>query len=283
MELAKRIGVSTHSLFSVTMDEAISQIRNAGFDTFELVPADFQGAGGFPYSDLNPGVWPRECTPDQRAELRGKLGCFSQVTVHAPHLGVLFGSRNPGVHEEAVRQYTEAIEFALDIGAATVSFHHTGIEPSVDFARKVLPLAYEHNLRFAYENGGSMKDLQPIIDEIDDDCFGLLLDVGHAANGRMDAVEIIDRFAGKLFEIHASGVYRWETLFPIDGWGIDHYPFEMNDGVDYPSIMTKLDEVGFEGPIILEICYARHNNEIIEYCKSAKEHILNLDLPGGRA
>ena len=54
---------------------------------------------------------------------------------------------------------------------------------------------------------------------------------------------IITSFAPRLFEIHASGVYRSSTYFPTDGWGIDHYPFEMNEGVDYSQILETLGRV----------------------------------------
>lgn len=104
MTLRERIGVSTDSLFGVSLDVAIDQICRAGFQTFELILADFQASGGFPCSDLNPGVWPRDCTEANIERLKQKLACFAQITVHAPHLGTMFGSGNPGVREEAERQ-----------------------------------------------------------------------------------------------------------------------------------------------------------------------------------
>ena len=277
MELGRRIGVSTDSLFDVSFDEAIDLLIDAGFDALEIIPADFQGAGGFPYTSLNPGIWPRTCPGAERDRIRERLSCFSQVTVHAPHLGVDIGSRNPGIRQESERQYVECIEFAVDIGVRIVSFHHAGIEPSVQFARKALPYAHEHDLLMAFENGPNLMPLRRILEQIDDDRFGLLLDVGHAANGGLEATAIMDEFAARLVEIHASGVYRGAERYVQDGWGIDHFPFELNDAVDYPGIVAKLEEIGFLGPIVLEICYARCNDEIIEYCKSAKAHLVKVE------
>lgn len=91
MRLAEQLGVSTDSLFGVSLEEAVRQVHGAGFQVFELIPADFQGAAGFPYSDLNPGVWPRDCDEARIEQLRQVLSCFSQVAVHAPHLGTMFG------------------------------------------------------------------------------------------------------------------------------------------------------------------------------------------------
>jgi len=237
MTLTQRIGVSTDSLFDVSFDEAMAQLAGAGFETFEIIPADFQGAGGFPYSRLNPGVWPRTFGKDQRRRLKDTLGAFSQVTVHAPHLGVDIGSRNPGVREESQRQYIECIEFAIDIGAKIVSFHHTGMEASIEFAQLALPYACEHDLHLAYENG-SIAALREILDSIDHERFGLLLDVGHVANAGLDAADLIDEFSGRIVEIHASGVYRGSVRFPVDGWGIDHFPFELNDAVDSLGLLS---------------------------------------------
>jgi hypothetical protein len=92
MTMHEQLGVSTDSLFGVSLDKAVHQVRDAGFRVFELIPADFQGAGGFPYTDLNPGVWPRDCDGARIEQLRQMLSCFSQVTIHAPHLGTMFGS-----------------------------------------------------------------------------------------------------------------------------------------------------------------------------------------------
>ena len=79
------------------------------------------------------------------------------------------------------------------IGARVVSFHHSGVEASVEFGRQALPFAHEHDLLLAYENGAqSMPVIAEILGRLDDERFGLLLDVGHAANGRTDASDIIE-------------------------------------------------------------------------------------------
>jgi sugar phosphate isomerase/epimerase len=149
--------------------------------------------------------------------------------------------------------------------------------------RKALPYAYEHELRLAYENGPDIGALEPILEEIDDDRFGLLLDVGHVANGRHDAVALIKKWADQLVEVHASGVYTGNQYRPTDGWGIDHFPLEMNDAVNYPAILKALKAVGFGGPIVLEICYARTNDDIVDYCRSAREYLLQLERKVARA
>jgi len=263
MKIDERIGVSTHALFDLTIDQAIIDISKSGFNTFEIIPADFQGAGGFPFTWKNPGVWPRTFGKEKREELKHKLSCFSQVTVHAPHIGVDIGSCNPGIREESMKQYIDSIEFAHDIGSKIVTFHHGGIAESIEFGRKAVPYAHKYDLRFGYENGGieSIKELKTIIAQINDEKFGLLLDVGHACE---HAPKCIDTFRDKIVEIHASGVYR----------DIDHFPLEMNEGVDYPLVIRKLKNIGYQGPIIFEICYARTINDIMAYCKTAKKELM---------
>ena len=50
----------------------------------------------------------------------------------------------------------------------------------------------------------------------------------------------------------------------------------MNNCVDYPAILKELKDIGFEGPVILELCYARTNDDIIKYCKSAKKYLVGV-------
>ena len=273
MEFSRRIGVSTDSFYDISLDEAIDLLQKAEFGTFEIIPADYMGAGGYPYSALNPGMWMRDFGQSQRRELRKKLGCFDLVTVHAPHLGINVNSRNPGIAEESIRQCIECFEFAHDIGSRMVTFHNYGLE----FARIATRYAHQYDVQTGYENGPASGGLIDTIEEIDDGRFGLLIDVGHTVNGHHDPAKLIEENSDKLVEVHISGgVYRSEHRFPIDGWGMDHFPFELNDGVDYPSIVNKLDKVGYQGPIILEICYARYAHEIIEYCKRAKQELVSI-------
>lgn len=240
MSLYDQLGVSTDSLFGVSLDTAVRQLHDAGFPVFELIPADFQGAGGFPYSALNPGVWPDDCDEAETERLRDQLSCFDTLTLHAPHLGTMFGSPNPGVREVANQQYRDFMKFAVQLGARILSFHHAGPEASIEFAREALPYAHEHDLVLAYENGPNVGALEFILEQIDDERFGLLLDVGHVANGRRDAAELIRKWGSRLVEIHASGVYTGDQYRPTDGWGIDHFPLEMNDAVDYPAVLAAL-------------------------------------------
>jgi sugar phosphate isomerase/epimerase len=276
MNIPDQLGVSTDSLFGVSLDAAVQQLRNCGFSVFELIPADFQGAGGFPYTELNPGVWPYDCDEAETERLREQLSCFQTLTLHAPHLGTMFGSRNPGVREVANQQYLDFMKFAVRLGSRIISFHHAGFEASVDFAREALPYAHEHDLLLAYENGPDVEALETILEAIDDDRFGLLLDVGHVANGRHDAAELIRKWNSRIVEIHASGVYTGDQYRAADRWGIDHFPLEMNDAVDYPAILAALKEIDFQGPIILEICYARTNDDILQYCLQAREYLTDL-------
>lgn len=70
---------------------------------------------------------------------------------------------------------------------------------------------------------------------------------------------------------------------PTDSWGIDHFPLEMNDAVNYPAIVKALKAIGFGGPVVLEICYARTNDEFVDYCRSAREHLIQLERKVARA
>lgn len=44
-----------------------------------------------------------------------------------------------------------------------------------------------------------------------------------------------------------------------------------------PPSSLHCKEVGFKGPIILEICYARTNDDILQYCLQAREYLRSLE------
>ncbi|NQT18642.1 MAG: hypothetical protein HQ592_02975 [Planctomycetes bacterium] len=41
--------------------------------------------------------------------------------------------------------------------------------------------------------------------------------------------------------------------------------------------MKALKAVGFGGPVVLEICYGRTNDDIVGHCKSAREYLVRMD------
>lgn len=293
MEIERRIGVSTHVLPGVSLSEAIRRVSDAGFWTFEIVPADFQAVVGFPEMIPNAGVWPRTFGKPARRELRKELEVFETVTVHTPHLGGLnIASINPGIREESRRQHTECIEFAADVGATICTLHPGELKQdsargwerqlhqhNVDFAKKALELAHKHDLRTGYESAEGDPWLEEIIREIDDTRFGLHLDVCNSyvwevfpklsdpEKAHAEIERLIDTYADRIPEVHVHGAFGW--------WGetLSHQSFRRDNVVDWKRIVCKLKSVSFDGPFIFEI-QSKDIDTVLADCVEAKETIV---------
>lgn len=271
--IESRIGISTHVLPGVSLDEAINAVARAGFRAFELVPADWQCVVGHPRMIRNAGVWPRTFGKTERAALRKQLEVFEIVTVHSPHLGGLnIAAINPGIREESRRQDRELIEFAADIGAASVTFHPGNVVQdschgweddfhrlNIEFARELAELAEKFDLPVGFETAEGDPNVGDIVDRVGRDHFGMHLDVCNsyaweifpklrnpdAAHAELERV--IGRYGPRLTEVHVHGAFHW--------WGgvLTHQSFQRNNVIDWPRILRKLKEAGYAGPLILEI------------------------------
>jgi sugar phosphate isomerase/epimerase len=300
LDIAHRIGVSTFWLpaGATTLEETITQVRAAGLDTLEIVPADYQGVMGYP-TVRSPGLWPRTFGREQRRRLRLLLQDFALVTVHGPHLGGLnLASINPGIRAETQRQFIECIELAVDLGVHTVTFHAGGhnwgyleppaevIERSVEFGKTAVSYAEKHDLHMGYEVGSPF--VTEIIDAIGSDRFGLNLDLGHAVHeglrqgrpversvsgdgtvvGTGRILNYIQHFTGKVVEVHVHGVY----VHSLDVE--DHQPLDRNNIISFPQVVAALKGTGFAGPFVFELM-ANDVPTMLKFCQEGKQKLLD--------
>ena len=282
---ARRFGVSTHFLPAThgeTLLRAIEMVRAAGFGGFELVPADYQGNIGYPYTVRNVGVWPRTFGKEARSELAEALRPFAFVTVHSPNLGVNIASINPGIREECVRQYMEIMELAVDVGAEIVTWHcgkltdgfvspaEDIIARDLDFGRRALDYARAHRLHVGYEVTAPFARLSRELDELGPE-FGLNLDIGHAAMGDVPPEGWIDRYGDRIIEVHFNSVFQlWDP-----GVFVEHQPMERNNVINYPAVFGRLKARNYQGPIVLEML----GNDIpqaLDVCRRAMDGIVRL-------
>ncbi len=301
LDIAARIGVSTFWLpaGSATLEEIISQVRAAGLDTLEIVPADYQGVMGYP-TVRSAGLWPRTFGQEERRRLRALIEDFSIVTVHGPHLGGLnLASINPGIRAETQRQFVECIELAVDLGVRIVTFHSGDfnwgyLEPpadvitrGVEFGRIAAEHAEKHDLVMGYEVGPPL--VTDIIDAIGSDRFGLHLDLGHAvheglrqgraveqsvsgAGGAVATAHILNyvrHFAGRIVEVHVHGAY-------VHSLGVeDHQPLDRNNIIDFPRVISELKATGFAGPFVFELM-GNDVATVLAYCRQGKDRLVEL-------
>ena len=261
MDFQNRLCVSTGVLAATrgeTLFEAIRMVKAAGFKGLELVAAAFGSPVGFPYTVPNVGLWPREYSKAQRAELKERLKGFKTLTVHAPHVGLNIAYLNPGLREESQRQYIETIELAMDLGIKVITFHcgsrtgslrvpqETYAKYEIEFACRALPLAEEHDLLLGYESG-PFERLKKVIGEVDHPRFGINLDIGHAAMGGVTPEEWIKHFGEKIVEVHLNSVTRHSGGF------IEHQPVERNNVINYEAVFAGFKGINYQGPLVLEL------------------------------
>lgn len=262
-----RIGVSTISMCGIPALEAIQMVADAGFKVMEIWAADFQGVIGFPLKPAA-GIWARTCSPDDRRRFKDTLSPFDTVIVHVQLYGTDIAALNPGIREESRRQYFEALELGMDLGASHVTYHTGSMgnvlgadgpdrakqssDYNVQMAHELVERSEGTGILMGYENG-SLRGMHRLIEAIDYPRFGLLLDVPHAAmaasyKGTEGIIDDMELFTGKIVEVHAHGL--WADVCVLR----DHQDTRKNNCLDYRVIMPKLRAMGYDGPFVFEIC-----------------------------
>jgi sugar phosphate isomerase/epimerase len=255
----------------IPIEEAIRRIRDAGFGAIEVVPVKVE-------HDPTVDDWLDYFTPGKRKEVRSLLTAFATVTVHSSSLGVNICHPDPVERRRAAVRYDALLEFAADAGAPTVTLHAGDAGDSdltdryhVEYGQGAAAVAARHDLRAGYEFFSP-----EVITQIDSPHWGLLFDIGHAAQRMSPSREEctrgvlawIERMLPVIVEFHVHGVL-------IDGVSlIDHQPFQRNTGLDYARIMALVTESGYDGPLMLEIEVPANPETTIAYCQEAKRTLL---------
>ena len=260
---------------------------------------DFDSELGTPDPFVQGGVWPRTFDAEQRQKLKDVVAKMPVVTVHGTPYDLNVAANNPAIREESIRQYEEAMDLARDIGAGTVTYHpgkpsgrmipeSVLIERHVEFANRISQRAEEHGIRTGFENQDKEDDFNHMANirrQVNSHNWGHLLDIGQAIMGRRgDAtgmhggatnvvLEWIDALgADKIVQIHAHNVLGWSG---VPAAMVQHRAFEDGNCLDMEVIFGKLKDIGFDGPIILEIL-ENTPEKIIASSVSAKNMIREI-------
>lgn len=118
----------------------------------------------------------------------------------------------------------------------------------VDTMKKCSRIAYEHNLRFVIEprvgetisNSDAMLRL---IDEVNEDNFGAVLDTGHLHAAKELIPLSIEKLGNRIFYVHIS-----------DNDGRDNYHWAPGKGtIDWDAVFIGLKKHGFRGYIAIDV------------------------------
>lgn len=260
---------------------------------------DFDNELGNPNPFVQGGVWPRTFDAHQRQQLKKVVAKMPVVTVHGTPYDLNIAANNPGIREESIRQYEEAMDLARDIGANTVTYHpgkpsskvipeSVLIERHVDFARRISRRAESLGIRTGFENQEKEDDFNYFANirrQVDSPNWGHLLDIGQAIMGRRGemtgmhggatdvVIQWIDALrADTIVQIHAHNVLGWSG---VAAGMVQHRAFQDGNCLDMGTIFGKLKDIGFDGPIILEIL-ENTPEKIIESSVSAKNMIREI-------
>jgi sugar phosphate isomerase/epimerase len=202
------------------------------------------------------------------AELQQTLGFL--CTVHLPFLWIELASLNELIREASIASLRQAIEVTRAVDVHTYVLHLWGfttmqvlsqLQDSVQRELVTGVLMSQANRSLAalcemvdptdlcVENlEDSLFDLAvPIVEEHG---TSICLDVGHLALQGGSALGFLDRHRDRIREVHLH-----DAIVPrTDEWHTarDHLALGQGD-LDHEALLDKLAEIGYEGPIILEL------------------------------
>ncbi len=153
--------------------------------------------------------------------------------------------------EKLVDRYLNDIKVCKENNISMVVMHLTSksVAPKynqvgLDRLRKIVDYADELGVRIAFENTKIKGYLEYVIENIDNKNVGICFDSGHYHVHFKDEFDF-DKFKDRIFAVHLHDNDQSDDLhlIPFDGT------------IDWESLINKLKENGYTGPITMELCY----------------------------
>lgn len=212
----------------------IIKLKNAGFDGFFVCACQ---AGVSKYKDIGESVG------------------LNFEFIHAPFAGINTMWEEGEDYQRIFNQMRLTIESAARSGIPVVVFHlSSGWEPpapcELGFKRfdQLVSLARQKNVKVAFENLRNVENLLAIKERYKDNpAVGFCYDAGHE-HCYTQGVDWIREFGDKLLCVHIHDNFGYDRSCDPDAHLL---PFDGN--VDYADMMRRLDAVGFEGCLMLEV------------------------------
>ena len=251
---------------------SIGILHGLGFQTIELHPMGSPGARpGMP-----PGFEFDRMSDNDKQRLKDALQPFRYVSTHLPWVDTPYFSPFEPSHEYGVQRIETALQASAFVGAEVANVHvqrsaHISLEDAwpmlVQTFRRWGDVARDLGLRLAIETGypESVREFVKLIRDIDHEHVGATIDVGHQKNyaelkARVKAedkgtpegirayndvtLQIISELGSKTFHMHVHDIEP-------DTWA-EHKPL-VHGFVDYPRLIAKLSEIGYQGLLVFEI------------------------------
>jgi len=252
----------------------------------ELIEVTRQLGLGYLEVKCEPGLaYPRELSSAEREELKRHFHtCGIIPTVHASFYDINLASLNPLIREASERQLLECLRLAYDLGAQTLVVHPGELpadyplsllpvarENLITGLRQALKLAKELGVALALENKArgrnrgliqSPQDHLNLVEALNSTHCKVAFDAGHAHTWGFDLARYLKQVYPYLAEIH---------LHDNDGSGDQHLPLGAGT-IDFIPLFKLLDQLGYRGPLILEMRSLRdleRSKEYLNHLRSA--------------
>lgn len=217
------------------------------------------------------------------SELRGSFGKYSAVAesvgisfdfIHAPYRGINDMWLEGDGYLRIYNNMKQAIDIASNIGVATVIVHvSSGWEPpatnDLGFSRfdGLVEYAESKKVTVAFENLRVSSVLLQIMERYKDrENVKYCYDCGHEFACTPD-IDWIKTFGHKLCCIHIH-----DNLGREFGDDPDLHYLPLDGKIDYADMVHRLDEVGYNGPIMLEV----FNTSKPEYSEMTEDEFFKL-------
>jgi xylose isomerase len=233
----------------MTMEEAVRKVAEMGFDGVELT------------------IWDVDAFDEARRKRIGEeveslgieistVGCNDNVYIwNSP----VYANPDGAVRDEMVRRVGRTIEAALEWncelvglwpGSDTVPLktsYRKAWDLLVDTFSRCAKIAEEHKVRIAAEYKpecilGSAESTLRLIQAVNSDNLGALLDTGHSIVAREHLPTVVDMLGEKLFHIHVDDNYG--------DWDRDMPPGTVHN---FSEFLEALKRVGYRGYLSMDV------------------------------
>ncbi len=244
------VGISTGCFYYMNLLDCLDPICEGGFCMVEICSSKTH----LDYHDEQ-----AVARADEALRARG----MEPYSFHAPfHEDIDITSPDGGRRDYALREVMSAARAAVALGARYFVFHpgpEKSFQPSpeerirrmhnaADILTRVCQYCRQAGVGLVLENMlphllfGNMRDMLWVIGAIDSPHVGTCLDTGHAFLSG-DIYRVMYKLSGHLQCLHVNDNH---------GHGDDHLP-PPRGSIDWPTLLHKLNEVDFQGGLILEL------------------------------
>lgn len=231
----------------------LDDVLNAGLNHLALQPADL-----LPPSLLsNPGIF------KDQAKARG-------IEI------VALGGLNTDLNSRLVRAYGSKLMWAVTGGKTIADWVRASSDLAEDLEGLGVTLTIQPHLNSPIETRQQIEEFFSRIDRSAHPEIKLCLDPGHLVGAHVNPVEIIDEFRERIGLVHIT-----DYVHPPPGRPIvfEETFVDLEDGVvDYPPILRRLKEVGYDGWYMLEAHYPKDRSpmETVRLNRERFERLFDL-------